>query len=92
MEEEVVLRGLPAAANSGSSARPSAARTLLLLAIFLFSSVGWMAALDPSHRISQYGHTAWRIQDGYFAGYALSIAQTTDGYIWVGTGGGASQI
>ncbi|MGA2539525.1 MAG: two-component regulator propeller domain-containing protein [Terracidiphilus sp.] len=64
------------------------ARTLFLLALFVISSVGWMAALDPTHRISQYGHTAWRIQDGYFAGYISSIAQTTDGYLWVGTTGG----
>jgi ligand-binding sensor domain-containing protein len=38
--------------------------------------------------IAQYGHTAWRIQDGYFAGYANSIAQTTDGFLWVGTSAG----
>jgi len=61
------------------------ARTLLLLAIFFLSSVGWMTALSPSHRISQYGHTSWKIQDGYFGGQAVSITQTTDGYLWVGT-------
>ena len=68
--------------------RSPSVRALLLLAVFLLSSVGWMAALDPSKRISQYGHTAWRIQDGYFAGQAWSIAQTTDGYLWVGTAAG----
>jgi len=62
--------------------------SLLLPAVFLLSSAGWMAALDPGRRISQYGHTAWRMQDGYFAGMAWSIAQTTDGYLWVGTAGG----
>ena len=62
---------------------------LLLLAIFCFLFPGWMAALDPSHRISQYGHSAWRIQDGYFAGQPWSITQTTDGYLWVGTAAGA---
>ena len=45
-------------------------------------------ALDPSRHISQYGHTAWRTQDGYFGGQAVSITQTTDGYIWVGTDAG----
>ena len=49
--------------------------------IFLFFSVGWMAALNPHTLISQYGHTAWRAQDG-FPGEADSITQTTDGYIW----------
>ena len=63
------------------------ARALFLLTAIL-PSVGRMAALDPSHRISQYGHTAWRVQDGYFAGNSWQIAQTTDGYIWVGTSAG----
>ncbi|HLB92010.1 MAG TPA: hypothetical protein VJK27_06700, partial [Terriglobales bacterium] len=41
-------------------------RAVFLLSIyFLVSSVGWMAALDPHTLISQYGHTAWRTQDGF---------------------------
>ncbi|HEY4049228.1 MAG TPA: two-component regulator propeller domain-containing protein [Acidobacteriaceae bacterium] len=59
-----------------------------LLAIFLISFVGRMAALDPASRISQYGHTAWRIQDGYFGSEPISITQTIDGYLWVGTENG----
>src|SRR5262245_56467481 len=43
------------------------------------------AALDPAMRISQYRHTAWRMQDGLFAGVPHVVAQTADGYIWVGT-------
>ena len=42
-------------------------------------------ALDPSHQISQYAHTAWRIQDGDFSGTPHAIAQTADGYLWIGT-------
>ena len=63
-------------------------RTLLFVAIFLLVSAGCAAALDPSHRISQYGHTAWRLQDGYFGSQPGPITQTIDGYIWVGTEGG----
>jgi signal transduction histidine kinase/ligand-binding sensor domain-containing protein len=81
----VVLQGLSAGTHKK---RSRTLRALLLFAAFFLSFVGWMAALDPSHRISQYGHTAWRIQDGYFAGDAWSITQTTDGYIWVGTAAG----
>jgi hypothetical protein len=47
-----------------------------------------MAALDPTHRISQYGHSSWKIQDGYFGSQPVSITQTTDGYLWVETEGG----
>ncbi|HEX4426733.1 MAG TPA: two-component regulator propeller domain-containing protein [Terriglobales bacterium] len=42
-------------------------------------------ALDPDRQISQYGHTAWRIQDGVFSDVPVVITQTTDGYLWIGT-------
>ena len=42
-------------------------------------------AVDPSRRISQYTHTAWRLRDGVFAGTLSAITQTTDGYVWIGT-------
>ncbi|HEY2534731.1 MAG TPA: two-component regulator propeller domain-containing protein, partial [Xanthobacteraceae bacterium] len=45
-------------------------------------------AVDPAPRISQLGHTAWRLQDGAFAGAPASITQTTDGYLWIGTSAG----
>ena len=42
------------------------------------------AAVDPERHISQYGHTAWRVFDGTIP-RPVGIAQTTDGYIWLGT-------
>jgi hypothetical protein len=30
----------------------------------------------------------WRIQDGYLPGPPEDIAQTTDGYLWIGTDAG----
>jgi signal transduction histidine kinase/ligand-binding sensor domain-containing protein len=45
-------------------------------------------ALDPGRHISQYAHTAWRIQDGYFGRTPQVIAQTGDGYLWIGTAAG----
>jgi ligand-binding sensor domain-containing protein len=44
-------------------------------------------ALDPDRRISQYGHTVWRIQDGAISP-PTSIAQTTDGFLWITTAQG----
>src|ERR1700687_554761 len=44
-------------------------------------------ALDPDRRISQYGHTVWRIQDGAISP-PTAIAQTIDGFIWVTTAQG----
>ena len=45
-------------------------------------------ALNPSLDVSQYAHTAWRVREGFTQGYIRSIAQTPDGYIWLGTGFG----
>jgi ligand-binding sensor domain-containing protein len=42
-------------------------------------------ALGPSLDISQYAHTAWTIRDGFLNGEVWSIAQTPDGYLWLGT-------
>jgi signal transduction histidine kinase/ligand-binding sensor domain-containing protein len=56
----------------------------LCLLLFLFAA-NWAWAVDPSRQISQYGHTAWRIQDGVLSGTALAVTQTTDGYLWIGT-------
>src|SRR6185369_14787132 len=42
-------------------------------------------ALDRSLDISQYAHTAWRVRDGFARGLIYSIAQTPDGYLWLGT-------
>src|SRR5262245_34259735 len=70
------------------STRQRQMRILILCLIFVISSVARIAALDPASHITQYGHTVWRVQDGYFGGRALDIAQTTDGYVWVGTDAG----
>ncbi len=62
-------------------------RTLLVwisLALLTISA----AALDPNRQISQYAHTAWRIEDEGFVGAPTAFAQTKDGYLWIGTTGG----
>ena len=42
-------------------------------------------ALNPSLDINQYAHTAWTIREGAFKGTIYTIAQTPDGYLWLGT-------
>jgi len=56
-----------------------------LLAILLFLCARNASALDPSLDISQYAHTAWKVRDGFVKGIIFSIAQTADGYLWLGT-------
>jgi signal transduction histidine kinase/ligand-binding sensor domain-containing protein len=41
--------------------------------------------LDAALDVSQYGHSAWKIRDGLLKSYINSIAQTPDGYLWLGT-------
>src|SRR5262245_29426173 len=42
-------------------------------------------ALDPALDVSQYAHTGWKIRDGFSQGFMSTIAQTPDGYLWLGT-------
>ena len=42
-------------------------------------------ALDPALDARQYVHTAWKIRDGFIKGRILALAQTPDGYLWLGT-------
>jgi signal transduction histidine kinase/ligand-binding sensor domain-containing protein len=45
-------------------------------------------ALDTSWEVGQYGHTAWTLRDGMLQAYPKTIAQTPDGYLWLGTESG----
>lgn len=61
-----------------------------------FSRMGWAAllaaallaapakALDPQRAIGQYKHTRWTVEDGAPSSIE-AIAQTPDGYLWLGT-------
>jgi len=42
------------------------------------------ASLDPNKSISQFAHTSWTAKDG-ISGPVRAIAQTKDGYLWLGT-------
>src|SRR5262249_21354035 len=54
--------------------------------------LAWMSArvfaLNPALDVSQYAHTAWRIREGFAEGTVSTIAQTPDGYLWLGTDAG----
>jgi signal transduction histidine kinase/ligand-binding sensor domain-containing protein len=41
--------------------------------------------LNPALDVSQYAHTAWKVRDGFTQGYITAMAQTPDGYLWLGT-------
>jgi PAS domain S-box-containing protein len=58
-----------------------------VLACLLLVAAPGALGLDPDRRISQYGHTVWRIQDGAISP-PTNIAQTTDGFLWITTAQG----
>jgi ligand-binding sensor domain-containing protein len=61
-------------------------RTKVVIALWiLLACCSPVSALDPSLDISQYAHTAWKIREGFSKGRITSIAQTPDGYLWLGT-------
>jgi len=64
-------------------------RSFLVCALSLWLALSAAQALDSNKRLTQYAHTAWRIQDGFFPNTPFWISQTKDGYLWVGAGSGA---
>jgi ligand-binding sensor domain-containing protein/signal transduction histidine kinase len=42
-------------------------------------------ALNPALDVNQYAHTSWQMRAGFPKGQISSIAQTPDGYLWLGT-------
>lgn len=57
----------------------------IVSACILLVSFNSAYALNPALDVSQYSHTSWKIRDGFTWGTILSIAQTPDGYLWLGT-------
>jgi signal transduction histidine kinase/ligand-binding sensor domain-containing protein len=45
-------------------------------------------ALDPHRAITQYRHDYWRVENGLPQNSVYAIAQTPDGYLWLGTSAG----
>jgi signal transduction histidine kinase/ligand-binding sensor domain-containing protein len=74
---------LPESIHKARLLNLSLSRGFVLL--FVLTAAAW--AVDPHTLISQYGHTAWRIQDGFLSSPG-AIAQTRDGYIWIKVLGG----
>ena len=59
-------------------------QAVVVLSILL-ACCSFAFALDPALDISQYAHTAWKVRDGFAKGFIYAIAQTPDGYLWLGT-------
>src|SRR4029453_13840801 len=60
-------------------------RSAVIAACMLLLCCGRAIALNSSLDVSQYAHTAWKVGEGLPSGMIRAIAQTPDGYLWLGT-------
>ena len=50
------------------------------------------ASLDPSKALTQYVHRSWQADSDLPQNSVLAIAQTPDGYLWLGTESGLARF
>src|SRR5260370_33778952 len=70
--------------RNGSFAALSLPKWAMLGVVALYLAVS-ASALDPKPPVSQYIRSSWGPEKGFASGSLTAIAQTTDGYLWVGT-------
>ena len=70
--------------NKARRRREAVGLSILLAGMLLMLSPAAFA-LETSLDISQYAHSAWKVRDGFTKGTISAIAQTPDGYFWLGT-------
>lgn len=56
-----------------------------LLSMLVFQSGNLAFALEPDRSSEQYVHTSWAADKGFISGSISSIAQSSDGYLWLGS-------
>jgi len=78
-------RELPPAWSVSRHSSLATRHFFFVLAGILLTWCPYASALDPALDVSQYAHTAWRVRDGFFKAGINSIAQTPDGYLWLGS-------
>ncbi len=65
---------------------------LILLVLLLPGISGTGFALDSHRELSQFGHQVWLTENGLPQNTVHAIAQTADGYIWIGTEEGLARF
>ena len=72
--------------------RSSSITCLSLVLLLLLGGSGTVMALDSGRDLSQYGHDVWLTENGLPQNTVHAIAQTRDGYIWIGTEEGLARF
>jgi PAS domain S-box-containing protein len=58
---------------------------MLVACLIALMPVAGRASLNPKEAIAQYAHEIWRMENGLPQDTVEAIAQTRDGYLWLGT-------
>jgi ligand-binding sensor domain-containing protein/signal transduction histidine kinase len=58
---------------------------LAIVGVAAVVCVGSASGTDPNRMVSQYIHDSWGTEKGFPGGSVSSIAQTPDGFLWIGT-------
>jgi ligand-binding sensor domain-containing protein/signal transduction histidine kinase/CheY-like chemotaxis protein len=85
--------------SSGAGRRRRGSLVFHARALALLGGLGvWLAgagsagALEPGKELLQFPHHSWRVEDGLPQNSILSLAQTSDGYLWAATWEGLARF
>src|ERR1044071_9601331 len=67
-------------------------RYLRVAALLLLLAGTRTYALDANRHLKEFGHQAWLTENGLPQNTVVAIAQTADGYLWVGTQEGLARF
>src|SRR5580765_7720511 len=70
---------------------PSMAR-LVFCALLMLANGAAVMALDPNRALREFGRQVWLSENGLPQNTVQAIAQTPDGYIWIGTQEGLARF
>jgi len=74
--------------NSNTSPSQIVARLGQIVLVLLILCAGSAYPIDPNRAMSQYIHEQWGTEQGFPSGPVYAIAQSADGYLWIGTRAG----
>ncbi len=77
---------------SNQCANSSCIHCLSLVFLLLLGGSASVLALDSQRELSRFGHDVWLTENGLPQNTVHSIAQTRDGYIWIGTEAGLARF
>src|SRR5215204_2712690 len=72
--------------------RRSSCHCLSLVLLLSLSGAGTARALDSQRDLSQFSHDVWLTENGLPQNTVHAIAQTKNGYIWIGTEDGLARF